>query len=129
MNANSGNNLSSLLSEEGEEEEHAQFSGKKQRILDITADWKLGKKDLDEGTLHRLVDMLGSMVMAMSVQLKVVKSICMFCSMIHATSECAMLSQKRTTANKATQANQRTNFPPFTGCRGNLGDAGKTDCG
>ena len=52
--------------------------------LDGTSDWKLTEKQLSEDALRKIVDQMGLLLMSTTLQLKIVKSIAVFCYKIPA---------------------------------------------
>jgi hypothetical protein len=90
----------------------------KQDTQDITADWKLAKKDFSEEAVLRSQGMLSSLTMSMSLRLKVLESISLYRVDIDAKAQPAVLAKSRTSTyhlnNKSMQkSDRRQKFPPF----------------
>jgi hypothetical protein len=66
--------------------------------VDITADWKLGRKSFSEGKAKEVTAMVAASSMSLSLKVKTLESIAIYRSEIDATAPVAEEAKKRTTA-------------------------------
>jgi hypothetical protein len=83
---------------------------------DGTQDWKLGKKHFSEDAMRKLLATQAAMCMGLSLQVKILRSVCIFLTEVHVNSEMGKKARANTKryhdALKGMSKDQKRSMPP-----------------